>query len=90
MAKGDSLQALQQLIVNGNKLEAVRMCTRLQAAEAQQVGMIFDFCGYLTTLPKHKAVTFSGVHDSSVAVTVIKEWAKLRGITAEMLSGKAS
>lgn len=55
-------------------------------------GALFDFAGFLTSLPKERAVTFSGSHNASPAVTLLTEWAKKRGLQLDeaQVSGWAS
>lgn len=47
-------------------------------------GAVFDFAGYLTTLPVEKAIHASEAHEASPMVEAIKAWAATRGLeTAE-------
>lgn len=43
-------------------------------------GALFDFAGFLTTLDKSRAVTFSGAHEAGPAVTLLQEWSTKRGL----------
>ena len=46
-------------------------------------GALFDFAGFLTTLDKSRAVTFSGAHEAGPAVTLLQEWSTKRGLNLD-------
>ena len=46
-------------------------------------GALFDFAGFLTTLPKERAVTLSGVHLATPVVDLLTEWAETRGLNLD-------
>ncbi|MFZ7337474.1 hypothetical protein ACLS0R_14590, partial [Comamonas jiangduensis] len=46
-------------------------------------GAIFDFAGYLTTLPHEKALHCSEAHEASPMVEAITEWCKRRGLRTD-------
>ena len=43
-------------------------------------GALFDFCGYLTTLPRQQAITASEAHEASPMVEALKQWAAKRNL----------
>ena len=43
-------------------------------------GALFDFCGYLTTLPHKHAITASEAHEASPMVEALKQWAAKRNL----------
>lgn len=46
-------------------------------------GALFDFLGYLTTLPAQEAVTFSECHEASSAVEHLEKWAEKRSLSLD-------
>lgn len=46
-------------------------------------GALFDFAGFLTTLPKERAVTLSGAHPATPVADLLTEWAKTRGLNLD-------
>lgn len=46
-------------------------------------GAVFDFAGYLTTLPSKEAIHCSTAHDAAPMVDAITDWAKKRGLATE-------
>ncbi len=46
-------------------------------------GALFDFLGYLTTLPKGSAITFSSSHEATPAVEHLRAWAGSRNLQLE-------
>ena len=62
---------------------------RKQAAAPQAVpasviaGAVFDFAGYLTTLPHKEAIHCSEVHEAVPMVKAITEWCKRRNLTTD-------
>ena len=46
-------------------------------------GAIFDFAGYLTTLPREKALHCSEAHEAPPMVEAITEWCKRRGLRTD-------
>ena len=46
-------------------------------------GALFDFAGFLTTLPKERAVTLSGAHLATPVVDLLTEWAETRGLNLD-------
>ena len=46
-------------------------------------GAIFDFAGYLTTLPHEKALHCSEAHEAPPMVEAITEWCKRRGLRTD-------
>ena len=46
-------------------------------------GALFDFAGFLTTLDKSRAATFSGAHEAGPAVTLLQEWSTKRGLNLD-------
>lgn len=46
-------------------------------------GALFDFLGYLTTLPKASPVTFSSSHEATPAVEHLRTWAGSRNLQLE-------
>ncbi len=46
-------------------------------------GALFDFLGYLTTLPKEDEFKIGGSQDVSVVLEHLKEWAEKRGLNIE-------
>ena len=43
-------------------------------------GALFDFCGYLTTLPRQQAITASEAHEASPMVEALEQWATKRNL----------
>ena len=43
-------------------------------------GALFDFCGYLTTLPRQQAITASEAHEASPMVEALEQWAAKRNL----------
>lgn len=62
---------------------------RKQAAAQQAVpasviaGAVFDFAGYLTTLPHKEAIHCSEAHEAAPMVEAITEWCKRRNLTTD-------
>ena len=46
-------------------------------------GALFDFLGYLTSLPAQEAVTFSECHEASSAVEHLEKWAEKRSLSLD-------
>ena len=67
--------------IGAGGVEALRK--PLQAVEFPDsviAGALFDFCGYLTTMPKDQAITVSGSHEASSIVEALKAWAANRSL----------
>lgn len=43
-------------------------------------GALFDFCGYLTTLPRQQAITASEAHEASPMVEALEQWSTKRNL----------
>lgn len=54
--------------------------TAVAVADAAISGALFDFCGYLTTLPRQQAITASEAHEASPMVEALKQWADKRNL----------
>ena len=80
IAQAKSLEA-QPSAIGAGGVEALRK--PLQAVEFPDsviAGALFDFCGYLTTMPKDQAITVSGSHEASSIVEALKVWAANRSL----------
>ena len=65
-------------------LEATAKAAPSDALDAKTIaGALFDFLGYLTTLPAQEAVTFSECHEASSAVEHLGKWAEKRSLSLD-------
>lgn len=77
------------------RTEIARLTNALARAEAQLAaapqavparviaGAVFDFAGYLTTLPHKEAIHCSEAHEAAPMVEAITEWCKRRNLTTD-------
>ncbi|WP_155524740.1 hypothetical protein [Delftia acidovorans] len=63
--------------------EAAPQAPAAASASEMVAGALFDFLGYLTTLPKASAVTFSSSHEATPAVEHLRTWAGSRNLQLE-------
>ena len=61
-------------------LALVAVDAPVAAQESIVAGALFDFCGYLTTLPKESAITASEVHEATPMADALKTWADKRDL----------
>lgn len=77
------VELVQSLIAEATQ-ETRKTEAGLTEAEHRLVaGTLFMFAAHLTTLPKHRAVQFSEVHNPNPAVDHIEEFAKAYGISID-------
>ena len=88
-AAADSFRAKHEDL-DGEVFRTVWDAAQLAAAHPAEgvhaaviAGAIFDFAGYLTTLPHEKALHCSEAHEAPPMVEAITEWCKRRGLCTD-------